>query len=301
MFDFVKYYKYFFGLSVVLVIAAIVLLFVFGLNLGIDFVGGSIYEVRFDQGPASAQEIGNFLSGQGFGGVIVQPTQENAYILKSQVFSLQEQEEFAGLLKNRFGTFEELRYDSIGPVIGAELKQKAYWQLGLVVVGILFYIAYAFRKVSEDKRRQDISSWRMSLAAIAALVHDTIIVLGLFAVLGKVMNVEIDSLFITALLTLLGFSVHDTIVVFDRVRENMVMQKKFGWTMREVLNYSVNQSLARSVNTSMTVIFVLLALAFFGGTTIFWFVIALLSGVAVGTYSSIFIAGPLLLVRGHDN
>jgi len=294
MLQIIKFYKFFFVLSGLLVAASLVMLFAWGLNLGIDFRGGSLLELRFDQLPDTVQVTQN-LTDSGFGEVSVQPAGEDHVIIKTQSFNSEDdRSKLLELLKNDYGNFEELRFDSIGPIIGAELRAKAYWQIVLVILGILLYIAYAFRRVSTGRSDKKITSWKMSLAAIVALIHDLLIVLGLFAFLGKFFHVEIDSLFITALLTVLGFSVHDTIVVFDRVRENL--QRGSGETFEEILNYSVNQTLTRSINTSVTVLLVLLALAFFGGGSIFYFVIALLAGVTVGTYSSIYIASALLLI-----
>jgi preprotein translocase subunit SecF len=174
-------------------------------------------------------------------------------------------------------------------VIGKELRSAAFLQLILVSLGIIFYIAYAFRKVSKP-----VSSWRFGIAAIVALIHDLFIVIGAFSLLGHFGGVEIDSLFVTALLTVLGFSVHDTIVVFDRIRENLRIRA--GQSLSEIINSSINQTLVRSINTSLTVIFVLLALLLFGGESIHNFVLALFIGIIAGTYSSIFIASPILIV-----
>ncbi len=170
--------------------------------------------------------------------------------------------------------------------------RKAYWQIVLVCLGILFYLAYAFRKITKDGAKTEVSPWRLGLAAIAALIHDILITVGVFVLLGKFGGVEVDSLFVTALLTILGFSVHDTIVVFDRIRENLQVYKYR--SLAAIIDYSINSTLARSINTSSTLIFVLIAMLLFGGASVFYFVLALLVGVVVGTYSSIFIASPLL-------
>lgn len=294
MLQLVKYYKFFLALSGLLVAASLVMLFVWGLNLGIDFRGGSLLELRFDQTPDTVQ-VAKALTDAGYSEILVQPAGKDHVIIKTQSFhSDDERTKLLELLKKNYGSFEELRFDSIGPIIGAEMRGKAYWQVILVVIGILLYIAYAFRRVSGGRSEKKITSWKMSLAAVIALIHDLLIVLGLFAFLGKFLHVEIDSLFITALLTVLGFSVHDTIVVFDRVRENL--QRGSGESFAEILNYSVSQTLTRSINTSVTVLLVLLVLALFGGGSIFYFVIALLAGITVGTYSSIYVASAFLLV-----
>lgn len=288
-----RYYKLFFALSGILVIGSVFALSIWGLKLGIDFKGGSFLELKFHS-PPDTESMADTLTGAGFLGVTARPTGESGVIIKTpSVSSPEERAKLLEILKTEFGEFEELRFDTIGPIIGQELRNEAFWQVGLVVLGILLYIAYAFRRVAKTGERQ-VSSWRMSVAAIIALFHDLLIVLGVFSVLGHFYHVEIDGLFITALLTVLGFSVHDTIVVFDRVRENI--QKATGENFDETVNYSVNQTLTRSINTSMTVLLVLLSLALFGGGSIFYFVLALLVGITVGTYSSIYIASALLVV-----
>ncbi len=183
----------------------------------------------------------------------------------------------------------ELRFDSIGPTIGNELKQKAFYAIIIVLIAIILYIAYAFRKISEP-----VESWVYGLSAIIALAHDIIIITGIYSLLGYLFNYQTDALFITALLTILGFSVHDTIVTFDRIRENLYRHQEE--TFEVVVNRSVNETIIRSLNTSLTTLFVLLAIYLFGGVTIHNFVLTLMLGVIIGTYSSIFIASPLLVV-----
>jgi len=188
---------------------------------------------------------------------------------------------------NKFGNFEVRSEENVGPIIGEELKQKALIALLISCIMIVLYITYSFRNIPKPT-----SSFRFGIAAIAALIHDVLVVVGIFAILGHFFNVEIDVLFVTALLTIIGFSVHDTIVVFDRIRENLPknLSKKF----EAVADISITQTLARSLNTSLTVVFVLIALLLFGGESIRWFVVALLIGIISGTYSSIFNATALL-------
>ena len=192
-------------------------------------------------------------------------------------------------IKDEAGDFQQERFESIGPIIGAELKQKAFYQLLFVSLGILIYIGYAFRKVAKP-----ITSWKFGVAAVIALFHDLLFVVGVFSILGKYKGIEVDSMFVTAVLTVLGFSVHDTIVVFDRIRENLKIYAGRG--VEYVVNHSIAQTLVRSLNTSLTVLFVLLALLLFGGETIRYFVLALFIGIIVGTYSSIFVASPMLML-----
>ncbi|OGE81255.1 MAG: protein-export membrane protein SecF [Candidatus Doudnabacteria bacterium RIFCSPHIGHO2_01_FULL_43_23] len=289
-----KHYKKFFVLSGVLVLTSIIFLIVFGLKPGIDFTGGSLLHLEFEN-PVLAPELSGLLSDAGYGSVVAQPSGDREMIIKTRVLNSEDDRaEILSLIKENFGNFEELRFDSVGPVIGQELKSKAIWQTIVVVLGILLYVAYAFRKITESKITKEVNSWRLSLAAVVALIHDVVIVMGVFALFGKLYNVEVDVLFVTAILTTLGLSVNDTIVVFDRLRENM--QKQQGYNFSEIVDKSISETVVRSVNTSSTIIFVLMALAFFGGETTFYFVIALIVGITVGTYSSIFVASPILLL-----
>ena len=289
-----KHYKKFFVLSGVLVLTSIIFLIVFGLKPGIDFTGGSLLHLEFENS-VLAPELSGLLSDAGYGSVVAQPSGDREMIIKTRVLNSEDDRaEILSLIKENFGNFEELRFDSVGPVIGQELKSKAIWQTIVVVLGILLYVAYAFRKITESKITKEVNSWRLSLAAVVALIHDVVIVMGVFALFGKLYNVEVDVLFVTAILTTLGLSVNDTIVVFDRLRENM--QKQQGYNFSEIVDKSISETVVRSVNTSSTIIFVLMALAFFGGETTFYFVIALIVGITVGTYSSIFVASPILLL-----
>ena len=188
---------------------------------------------------------------------------------------------------NDLSALEERRFDSIGPTLGRELQKKSLKAVGYVLVLIVSYIAWAFRKVS-----QPVSSWKYGLIAVTALVHDVTIPTGVFAILGHFYGVEVDSFFVTAMLTVMGFSVHDTIVVFDRIRENL--KRRPGDDFSLTINASVNETLARSINTSLTVLLVLAAIYFLGGVSVKYFALALILGVSFGTYSSIFVAGPLL-------
>ena len=187
-----------------------------------------------------------------------------------------------------FGKVEIMRVESVGPTIGGETTKNAFIAVALAAVMIVIYLAIAFYKVPKPA-----SSWRFGITAVVALLHDVLVVVGLFSILGHFLGVEVDVLFVTALLTVIGFSVHDTIVVFDRIRENLT--KHMGKKFIDVANLSVIQTLGRSLNTSLTVVFVLLALLLFGGESIKWFVTALLIGVVSGTYSSIFNATALLV------
>lgn len=287
----IKNTKIWFAFSGLLVAVSMALFFVWGLKPGLDFTGGSLSELEFQEN-VNSSEVREVLAQNGFLNILVQPVSDKILIIKTEPLEQSRLEKLKSIIADRFGPSQERRFESIGPAISRELVQKAYFQIALVVFGILLYIAYAFRKAGQAGKNAGLSSWRMGLAAIIALLHDLLITVGLFVILGRYRGVEIDSLFITALLTILGFSVHDTIVVFDRIRENL--QKYAYKSLEAIIEFSVDSTLARSINTSSTLIFVLAAMLLFGGQTIFNFVLALLVGVTVGTYSSIFIASPLL-------
>ena len=268
----------FFVLSSLVILPGLFYLLTGGLKLGIDFTGGSLMEYKFEK-PVSADQLKQF-------GTVSQ-SGDNTYILRTKHQEQSEVNKFKDELKRQFGNFEIRREEVVGPVIGAELKQKAVTGTLAACVMIVLYITYAFRRVPKPA-----SSFRFGVAAVVALFHDVLVLIGAFAIFGHFFHIEIDTLFVTALLTVIGFSVHDTIVVFDRIRENMPrhLDKKFS----DVADISIVQTLGRSLNTSLTVVITLCALYLFGGESIKWFVLALLIGIISGTYSSIFNATALL-------
>ena len=274
--------------SGILVAASVAALFVWGLKLGIDFTGGSLLELEYKDARPTNEDIRASLVSFGFQNVIVQPTGDKGVIVRLGDISEEQHQEILQSLKSKADVSEK-RFDSIGPTIGAELRKKSLWAIALVVVMIIIYISFAFRKVSRP-----MASWKYGVAAVLALLHDVTIPTGVFAFLGHYYDIEVDALFVTALLTILGFSVHDTIVVFDRIRENL---NKFGSSrdFEVVVEESIRSTLSRSINTSMTVLFVMATLYFFGGASTQYFALALLLGVFFGTYSSIFIASALLV------
>jgi preprotein translocase subunit SecF len=288
MLNIMRYYKFWFVVSGIILIAGIVSLILFGLKLGIDFKGGTLSELKFEKSTPAIADIQSVLKANGFNDAQVQPGSQTV-IIRTGPQEKVDHDRLVKALSDKFGAVTEVQYTSIGPVIGKELRSQAFVQLFLVSLGIVLYIGYAFRKVTKP-----VSSWRFGIAAIVALLHDLFVVIGIFSILGHFKGIEVDSLFVTALLTVLGFSVHDTIVVFDRIRENL--RVRAGQNLSEIINNSINQTLVRSLNTSLTVIFVLLSLFLFGGESIHNFVLALLVGIIAGTYSSIFIASPLLIV-----
>lgn len=288
MLNVIKNFKFWFGLSGLVLVLGLVSLGIFGLRTGIDFKGGTSDQLEFSSTP-DITKIREVLDSQNIGNTVIQQSGEKGVIIKTQPIEKEQHDKILADIKSQVGEFTETSYSSIGPLIGKELRTKALYQFILVCAGIIFYLAYAFRKVSKP-----VTSWQFGWAAIIALIHDLIVVVGIFSILGHFAGVEVDSLFVTALLTVLGFSVHDTIVVFDRIRENLRVDA--GKSIEEVVNHSINQTIVRSLNTSLTVLFVLLSLVLFGGETIRVFALALFIGIFVGTYSSIFVASPILVL-----
>jgi len=286
----IKYTKYrliYFIIAGVLAAASIVALFAFGLKPGIDFTGGSILEADYKQDRPSNQEMREKLSGLDLGSFSVQPTGDKGVILKMKSI---DEDTHAKVLENlgiNEGKIEEKRFESIGPAVGAELKGKTSLVIFLALLSMVVYIILAFRRV-----QRPIRSWQYGIVALITLFHDILIPLGVFAVLGKLYGVEITIPVITALLTVLGYSINSTVVVFDRIRENVF---RGGESFEEVVDRSLNQTLTRQLNTSLTTLFVLLAIFFFGGPTLKYFSLALILGVVSGMYSSFFISGSLLV------
>lgn len=289
MISLTRYRKIYYIFSGLMVAASIAALFLWGLKLGIDFTGGSILEIEYQDKKPGNDEILASLQALNIGQVVLQPAGDKEIILRTKYLDEKVHQDVLGALraedKNKF---EEKSFEAIGPVIGEELKRKAVIAIGMVLMAIFIYIALAFRKV-----KFPLSSWHYGVATLVALFHDVIFPLGVFAVLGHLYNIEIDLPFIAAILTVLGYSVHDTIVVFDRIRENILKNPKEDF--EGTVNISLRQTFIRSINTSLTVILALLAIYFFGGESIKYFALTLILGIAVGTYSSIFIASPLLV------
>ncbi len=283
----------FLSISAVVIAASIFALFSWGLNFGVDFTGGSLMEAEFTNYKPTVTEIQDSLKDSQLNNLTIQPTNDNTFILRfRQADENTHQEIVTRLEKMAEGkegaSFKELRLDSVGPSIGQELKSKSFNASIIVLIMIIFYISLAFKGVSKP-----ISSWKYGVAAIIALAHDVIITLGAFAVMGHFYGIEINTPFIAAILTVLGYSVSDTIVVFDRIRENL---PKSNQDFENTINVSVNQTISRSINTSFSAMLALLAILLFGGSTIKDFALALLIGIFVGTYSSIFIASPILVI-----
>ena len=287
----IKHKAWFLGFSTILVVISIAALALFGLKTGIDFRGGAMWQVKQVSGEVAMNEsaLKEFLSGaledKNF---TVFPVEDGSYLIRMSAISEAAHQQHLQDLRGRFGTIEEGQFQSIGATIGQELRNKALWAILYVVLGISLYVTYAFRKVSYP-----VKSWKYGVITLVTLLHDVIVPAGFFAFLGWRLGVEIDTNFIVALLVVMGFSVHDTIVVFDRIREN-VLNHGGNISFSEIVNKSVNQTIARSINTSLTVLIVLVAMYFYGPVTLQYFVLTLLIGIAMGTYSSIFVASPLL-------
>ena len=289
----VKYRKVFYTLSAILVVISIASLFVWGLNLGIDFTGGSLLEVNFQAGRPTAEVIKADITPLTLGEYSIRTTGDNGYILRTKHLSEPERLSLqSALTQNGKIQMEEKRFDSIGPILGQEAIYKSFTAIALVILCIVLFITFAFRKVSEP-----VSSWKYGVIAIVALIHDVIIPIGAVSLLGHFFGFEADTLFVTAVLVVLGFSVHDTIVVFDRVRENLKVKRENNLkeTFGETVGKSINQTFIRSINTSFTVLLALLALYFIGGEATRHFSLILIIGIIAGTYSSIFIGSPLLV------
>lgn len=285
--DFLRYKKAYLPFMAVLSLAGIASLVIFGLKPGIDFTGGSILELEYKEARPSNEQIQDKLLGMDLGDMTLQPYGENGVIIRMKDIPESVHQEIIQRLNKDL--FEERRFDSLGPVIGQELKQKTITLILASLLAIVFYIALAFRKV-----RGPVRSWQYALSSLVFLSHDILIPLGVFAALGKFYGVEISISVVTALLTVIGCSINNVVVVFDRIRENTI--RRDGVTFEDTVNKSINQTLGRCVNTSIAYLLPLFAIFFFGGITLKYFSLALIIGIAVGTYSSVFLAGPLLTI-----
>jgi preprotein translocase subunit SecF len=288
MLDIVKRRYLYFAISLAVIIPGMIALIIWGLPLAIDFSGGSLLYVVFQPGTRpTTQQVLDVYASFGQADALAQTSETDGMIIRSKEIDQATKTQIVAEMETRFGgPISVERFDTVGPSVGSEVAQRAAGAVGLAALGILLYITYAFRQVPH--------AFRYGVAAIIAMLHDVAVVIGVEAILAHFLGWEIDALFLTALLTVIGFSVHDTIVVFDRIRENSNIHRRMPFDT--VVNQSINQTLARSINTQLTVMITLLALAIFGGITIRHFVITLLVGVFSGTYSSIFNAAPILVV-----
>ena len=288
--DFVGKRFWFFIISLLVIAPGIVFLILApGLRPGIDFTGGSSMTLRFsDESNINQQEVRDQLTTLGYQEATVQNLGENSFFIRTKELN---EEDKDNLVTNMTTSLDEgaenvlQGFDLVSPVVAQETVMNALWAILAAAVGIFIYIWWAFRNVP--------SPFRYGLAAIVALIHDTIIVIGIFAILGELMQTEVNTMFLIALLTVIGYSVNDTIVVFDRIRENVLIYSNRAFP--EIVNLSISETIGRSLNTSFTLVITLIALILFGGATIREFLFVLLIGVVAGTYSSIAIASQVLV------
>lgn len=285
MIDFVGKRFWWFALSAIVLVPGIISLIIFQLRPGIEFSSGSTITLQFEQ-KVEQSDLRTYLGQIGYTDVILQRTAEGNFLLRTREITSEVKDALVVKLKDKFGDVKALDFFSVSPIVASETANRSAVAVAVTAIGILFYISWAFRKVKKP--------FRYGVCAIIAMIHDVFVVLGVFSILGRLFNVEIDAMFIAGMLTVVGYSVHDTIVVFDRIRENSIkgVSKDFG----EIVNYSLLQTIGRSLNTSLTTLFVIVALFLFGGATIKNFILVLLIGIVTGTYSSIFNAAQLLVV-----
>lgn len=290
--------KIWYFVSGILVLLSILSLMFFKLNLAIDFTGGSLLDIELtnsvnknidlSSGNSFAKYLNENISNDKTGNILVQKTSDKSFTLRFKEVGQEDKNALINNLKDKIDqNIKEMNFEAIGPVLGTELKKNTFKAIIIAFIAIVLYIAYAFRKVSYP-----IKSWKYGIIGIIALLHDIIITVGVFTILGVVLNIEVDMLFITALLTILGYSINDTIVIYDRIRENVL---KINDNFESVVNKSLNETMARSLNTTITTLLSLFAVFFFGGDSIKMFALALIIGITLGVYSSIFIASPLLV------
>jgi preprotein translocase subunit SecF len=290
----------FFIFSGIVIIPGILSLIFWGLKPAIDFTGGTLFEFKI-QSLSQTQtggkpeintnnsEIKNIVQEAGIDVGSIQESGANTYLLRLKPLDKDQNKKLQDTLTKKFTDISVIRSETVGPSVGQETTANAVKAVLLASAAIVFYVAWAFRKIPKPY-----TSYKFGICAVIALLHDVLVIVGIFSIFGHFFKVEVDSLFITALLTIMGFSVHDTIVVFDRIRENLF--KMSGESFANIVNESILQTLARSFSTSLTVLFTLLALFLFGGESIKWFTVALLIGITSGTYSSVFNAAPLLVI-----
>ena len=284
--NFLRFGNIYLFLSALLLIGSVISIAIFGLQLGIDFTGGSILEVEYKENRPSNEGIQRALEGVDLGDISIQPIGEKGVIIRLGTISQETHEQVLGRLGEQA---REMRFESIGPTIGTELKQKTIVMALLSLFAIAIYVALAFRRVAKP-----LTSWNLSVVGLGELVHDTLITLGVLAFLGKFYQVQIQIPIVVALLTIIGYSINDTVVVFDRIRENIL--RRVGVDFADTVNKSLQQTFSRSLNTSLATFCTVLAIFFLGGETLRYFAMTLAIGIAIGSYSSLF-SGPAFLVR----
>ncbi|OGH84456.1 MAG: protein-export membrane protein SecF [Candidatus Magasanikbacteria bacterium RIFOXYA2_FULL_44_8] len=289
---FIKYSKIWLFISGAVAVVSVVFLLMWGLKPGIDFTGGSLLEVTFEKNRPEHVLVQKTLEDLGQKNAVIQKTRDSSMIMRVGFLTEDQHQLVLRELRAKYAidnTMREDRFETIGSAVSKQMRTRALWAIILVNLGIIIYIAYAFRVVSRP-----VASWKYGALAILALVHDVLLVLGVFSLLGHMYGTEVDIPFVVALLTVLGYSVNDTIVVYDRVRENLLRHSADNFS--DTVNNGLNQTLMRSINTTMKTTLPLFALYFLGGSTINSFVLALIIGIISGAYSSIFIATPMLVL-----
>lgn len=290
--SFVRASRFLLPISGLLVLASLVLFFKPGPQVSIEFTGGTLMELDLAEGKTDA-DLKNALAsfeGAELDGASISKTRTDTYFARTPTITPEEHNALIAHLNTTIGEVQELQYTTIGPTVGASLKRKAFWALFAACVAIVIYLAAAFRKIPKS-----LSPWTFGMSAIAALVHDIAITVGIFTILSHYTTFQVDTLFVTALLSIMGYSVSDTIVIFDRIRDNLNEEGKRGGDMIEIADRSLKQSFTRTINTGLGALIMLFALFFFGSESIRWFMLALIIGTVIGTYSSYFIATPLLV------
>ncbi len=285
----IKHKNILFLISGLVIIPGIISLILFGLKPSIDFTGGSRTGLNLSLSKDETSSLKNYLIQKKIHVEEVIISAQGEVLIRTSAMEQKEKDKMIGYIQEKYPKATERSFETVGATIGKETEVNALKAVLLASIAITLYIAFAFRKVSHP-----IASWKFGVCAIIALLHDILVVVGIFSILGFLFKVEIDALFITALLTVMGFSVHDTIVVFDRIRENL--RKNARLPFEEIVNDSILETMNRSLNTSLTVVLVLFMLLLFGGESTRWFIAALLIGIVSGTYSSIFNASPLLVL-----
>lgn len=290
-FNITRHRKIWLSISGGLVAISLAMVGIFGFNLGLDFLGGLRWNIHFDaETPITMQQVTSFFEGGSLEKeAIIQASGENNFLITLEELNETQFDTLSQKLEQELGTFEVISFRRVSNSIGQHFQNEAFMAIGLALFAIIVFVAIAFRKIPKT-----VNPWRFGGSAIIALFHDVLVIVGIFAVLGYVADVELDLQFITALLATLGFSVNDTIVILDRVRENLNKQKSKE-SFEEVVEKSVQQTLRRSINTSISTLFPLVFLLVFGADSIFYFMLALTIGIVIGTYSSIFIAAPLIV------
>ncbi len=291
--DIVGKHKLFLGIAATLVLISWIAIGIFGLKPGVDLKGGTEWHLNFIAQDVETTELKQFFESDLRAKAFIKRSSDGSIIVRLPDITEITHQEYKEALAEEFGAIQEQSFSSVGPVVGKELRTKSLWAIIAVLLGISLYTVWAFRHVSRP-----ISSWKYGAATLITLVHDVSIPTGLFAVLGGLLGVEVGITFIVALLVVMGFSVHDTIVVFDRVRENLLASYDKKVSLRDTINKSIRETITRSINTSLTLIFVLTALLIIGPPTLFYFTLTVLVGTVVGTYSSLFVASPILYMWG---